>query len=167
MFLVVPLLSLIAVRYPWLLLEISSISGEYPMVFVPGASGTRTCSGEKTGGSSEEPELPLLPHPGIKNRARQMKSKQRGRAEVRSDIVPLLYTIVTIFFIEISIADYIKKEREKFSLRSKHCFLCQVREDLSFVYGGRFVSCFFIGNLVIFYWVLSLTTIGKWFIMRL
>ncbi len=57
MFLVVPLLSLTAVRYPWLMLEISSIRGEYPMVSVPGASGTRTFSGEKTGGSSPEPEL--------------------------------------------------------------------------------------------------------------
>ena len=37
--------------------EISSIRGEYPMVSVPGASGTRTFSGEKTGGSSPEPEL--------------------------------------------------------------------------------------------------------------
>ena len=29
------------------------------MVSVPGASGTRTFSGEKTGGSSLEPELPF------------------------------------------------------------------------------------------------------------
>ena len=62
------------------------------MVSVPGASGTRTFSGEKTGGSSPEPELLFWPQPAAgKTISRQNRNKQSRRAEMRLDIAPLLF----------------------------------------------------------------------------
>ena len=59
------------------------------------------------------------------------------------------------------------KKEERSSVCEENTASCVRYGRIRLLFMGRFVSCFFIENLVIFYWVLSLTTIGKWFIMRM